>query len=584
MIKVMTRPLSPWFDTTQKALQLGSGATPLLLVGPPGSLQVECAKEIHRNSGGGPWERVICTQNSVELRTQLFGPALEPFDEFPLFDPDPPVGAIHRATEGTLFLDFVDQCHDNDADWIPKLLYRQPVTINRYSTSLDPSTRVIASITPSWMDRIEHAVPPWLMASFNDRVLVLKPLGSRPEDVWDAIEWFFWRASKSQTDEVVLSSDAKRLIASRQWPGNYEELRNVVSSLVSPATEGEVVTADTCKQILTSLNSTGMGAVDRNRWQDCCNYARELSYIGRSIDASEVYKWAGQFSTVSRDRRFDPWLPGLTIAKEIAHRYHYSSDKLRILIRDAYLSLCVELANKNYISDWSPAEADVSLPRFQAVLVNPLGPLKSSSGFLPHIARLLGAGNRQKVINTKVINTNEAADYLTRNERIRVMMFCDDYAGTGQQIMSRLIKVFAADKSLQEICECRRQEGNPVTLGVILGISFDDALQKIRTSGPDWLPIMAHAGEQLGEQDRAFSDSSRIFPEPELRAWAKDLVIDQVGQHLSSKWPGGFDNSQALVVTADNVPNNTLPAIWKSGSVQGVEWHALFERASTPSG
>ena len=577
MSKVVTKPLSPWLETAQRAFRLGGGYDPLFLIGSPGSLQIECAREIHESAGSGTFERVICTSDSVELRTQLFGHAPDPHDEYSALDPEPPVGAIHRSTGGTLFLESVDRCRPVDADWIPKLLARQQVTINRYPVALDPSTRVIASITTDWMDRIEHELPQWLKAIFDDRVLLLEPLESRPDRISVAVEWLFWRASKSRDDNALLSREAKDLLVSRQWPGNYEELGNVVNSIVSNAAAGEVITADTCERVLTIFDSIGMGAVDRNRRQQCRNYALGLTYMGRSIDAREVYQWAAQFSKVSRDRRFDPWLPSLRIAKEIAHRYYYSSDRLRKLTRNAYWSLCVELAEKNYITDWFPTSTEGSLPRLHTVLINSLGPIKSSSVYMPHIAHLLGIG-----YNQQVSSISEVANCLARNKGIRMIMFCDDFTGTGQQILSRFIEVLAADELLREVCENRRQEGTPLAFGVVLGVGFDDALQKIRTSGPDWLPIMAHAGEQLGEQDRAFSDSSRIFPEPDLRAWAKDLVIDQVGKHLVPKWPGGYDDLQSLVVTADNVPNNSLPAIYSSGSVQEVKWHALFERASTP--
>ncbi|MCY4079781.1 MAG: hypothetical protein OXF54_06030 [Caldilineaceae bacterium] len=197
---------------------------------------------------------------------------------------------------------------------------------------------------------------------------------------------------------------------------------------------------------------------------------------------------------------------------------------------------------------------------------------------LPHIAHLVGAGKKQKVLSV-----DKTADYLARNEDIRMILFCDDFAGTGKQITSHLIEVLAGDELLRKTCKRRCQNGNPVILGIVLGVGFDSALRKIRTSGPVWLPIMAHAGAQLGEQDRAFSKSSQVFPEPELRAWAENLVVDRVGKHLWRKWPGGFDDAQALVVTADNVPNNTLPAICRSGPVGDVEWQALFERVPTPS-
>ena len=578
MSKVVTRPLSPWFETIQKALQFGSGTEPILIFGPLGSYQIECAREIHSNAGSGPIERVRCTSNSAELRTQLFGPASDPLDDFSWFDPDPPVGAVQRATGGTLFLEFIDHCHHVDVQWLSNLLVRQSVTIDGSSTELDPNTRVIASITINWTDGSELAIPQWLMGSFNDRILELKPLGSRPGDVSVAIEWFLWRASADRDDVVELSSDAKELLVSRQWPGNYEELDYVIKTLVSNSTIGEVVTVDTCQRVLSSSNSLGMGAVDSIRWQKCRNYANGLTYLGHPVEARELYQWAGQFSKVSRDREFDPWEPGLRIVKEIAHRYYYSSDQLRILIRDAYLSLCDELAKSNFMTDRLQPPPDGSVPKLQAVLVNPHGPVKSSAGVLPHIAHLLGGGRRQLVMPI-----DKVAECLARNNSIQMIMFCDDFAGTGQQILTQLIEVLAADKLLEIMCASRRQEGKPVTLGIVLGISFDHALTKIRTSGPEWLPIMAHAGEQLSEHDRAFSDSSRVFPEPEFRAWAKDLVIEQVGKQLSRRWPGGYDDGQALIVTADNVPNNTIPAVCRSGSIQGVSWQALFERVSTPS-
>ena len=300
--------------------------------------------------------------------------------------------------------------------------------------------------------------------------------------------------------------------------------------------------------------------------------------MGRSVHGREVFEWVGQFAKVPSDRRTDPWDIGLRIVRDIAHRYYYSAERIRALIRDAYLSLCIELADKGYIADWSPTSDDGHLPGLQAVLVNPLGPLKSSSGLLPFMSHLLGSGRDQGV----VLSIDEVTRYLTGNSMTKLILFCDDFSGTGQQIRTRLVHRLSINEELQEICERRIREGNPVILGVVLGVAFEVALNSIRGCTPAWLPTIAHAGVQLKEYDKAFSDSSVVFPEPELRERAKSLVIDQIGKGLFPSNPGGFGNSQALVVTSDNVPNNTLPAICIPGSVQGVQWHALFERASTP--
>ena len=576
----MLQPPSPW--TTPVRRQAGkegkeSDSTPLLIIGPVGSLPLECAKEIHRTTGGGAFERVICTPDSAALNLQLFGPTVGIEAESAFFDPEPPNNAIIRATGGTLFLDCVDRCNPSNADCIRLLLARQAIRVNGLTFELDPSTRIIASITNIWMDKAECLIPQWLEVLFRGRVVYLESLGSRPNDVLEAIEWFSWQAAPDRhKPEALWSGEAKEFLLRRQWPGGYEELRDVVRSLVAVSTEG-VITPEICKHVLNRYESPGLRPVDNYRRQECYNYAHGLSYMGRTISANEIYGWIEQLAKISNDRRFDPWLTGLRIIKEISRKYYYSTDQLRTLIRNAYLALCAELADHGYMPERSSVGSDASLPDLHALLVNPLGPVKSAAAVLPHMAHLVGAGRSQEVVRVE-----DMADRLTKDERIQVILFCDDFTGTGQQILNQLIEALTRDRVLQRVCESRSRGGRPVALGIVLGVGFAEALMKIRISGPKWLPVFVHAGMELGDDDRAFSNTSSVFPEPELRAWSKELVVDQVGGGLFPRWPGGFGGLQALVITADNVPNDTLPAIWNSGLVQGVAWKALFERSSSP--
>ena len=579
MKEMATQVVSPWSVAAQQRAGIGNDSDPLLILGPVGSLPLECAKELHRTSGGGNFERVSCTPDSVVLRVQVVGPPVDIDTEFPLFEPERPNSAVYRAAGGTLFFDCIDRCNPVDGDWIRLLLARQPVSVNGNTVELDPNTRVVASITDTWMDGIERAVPQWLKAVFGRRVVTLDRLGSRSDDILEAMDWFSSQAvSEDQSVETLWSNEAKELLVHRQWPGGYEELRDVVRSVIA-ANTGELITLDSCKRVIARYELSGMRAVDNYRRQECYDYSNGLLYMGRPTRAIEIYRWAEQFTRVAGKRRFDPWVPGLKIVQEISNRYYYSSDQLRILIRNAYSSLCVELADRGYISNWSSAGSDGPLPDLQALLVNPLGPVKSSAGVLPHMAHLLGAGRQQEVVPVENVSNR-----LTEDENTQVVLFCDDFAGTGHQILTQIVRALANDKVFQGVCESRAVAGRPIALGVILGVGFADALTKIRMSGPKWLPVFVHAGERLEESDRAFSFSSSIFPDPELRAWAKALVVDEIGGSLVPRWPGGFGDTQALVVTADNSPNDTLPVIWCSGWVQGIEWKALFERASTPSG
>ena len=575
----MREPATPW----TAAVRLGTGprnsSTELLIVGPVGTLPVQCAREIHRKTGGGNFERVTCTADSVALRTQVFGVTVGDDTEYSLFGQEPPNSALYRAAGGTLFLEGLDRCNPNDAGWMRLLVTRQSVTVDGNSAELDANINAIASITYDWTDRVEHAVPQWIRALFGEQVAVLEPLQNRSVDILQAMEWFSWEvAPDAESFGALWSDEAKTLLFGRQWAGGHEELRQVVRSLVA-ATSGEMIGFNICQRILAGYESPGMKPIDNHRRQECYNFAQRLLYVGRQISANEIYQWVEQFSMVASNRRLDPWSAGLRIVRGISSKYYYSSDRVRVLIRTAYSSLCAELAEQGYLPSRFLADADALLPGLQALLVNPLGPIKSAASVLPHMAHLVGAGHLQEVVSIK-----DVASRLTEDERIQVILFCDDFAGTGQQITKQIVDALASDRQLRSVCEGRTRAGRPVAIGVVLGIGFADALRRIQMSGPRWLPVFAHAGERLDESDMAFSSCSTIFPEPELRSWAKALVVDQVGACLSPSWPGGFGDLQSLVVTADNAPNDTLPAIWRSGSVQGMPWKALFERASSPSG
>ena len=581
MVEAMLDSAAPWEKAADECFRMGSGSAPLLVVGPPSRLVVDCVKEIHDRAGGGPFEWVICSPDSTALEMLVFG-NVDSFAGVHLHEWEHPNSAVQRSAGGTLFLDCIDRCNPSDAEWIQILLARQPLTIRGYTTELDSTTRVIVAIRETWitealMERRQYPIPQWLVGLLERRVVVLQPLQGRAKDISGAIDWLFKSAANAQGSGGILSREAKDLLLSRQWPGDYDQLRDTIGMVVTAAL-GRTITVGICERVLESYQNPGMGSLDNYRRQECYDYCHGLSYMGRPVASSDIYQWVEQFARLAPDEQFDPWQVGLRMMKAIHDRYFYSSDRIRILLRNAYSSFCDELGKSEYNDYETGGNAESGFPRLGAMLVNPLGPLKSSSGVLPYIAHLVAADSK----HPSVIPIEEIAEYLHANESMRVVLFCDDFAGTGQQIVAHLIERMVADEALKSVCERRQEEGRPLTLGVALAVSFDSALTRIRKAGPSWLPILAHAGEVLGEQDRVFSDCSSVFPEAELRTWAKALVIDEVGGCLLPKWPGGFGNVQALVVTADNCPNDTLPAICMTGMVQAMTWKPLFKRASSP--
>ena len=68
----------------------------------------------------------------------------------------------------------------------------------------------------------------------------------------------------------------------------------------------------------------------------------------------------------------------------------------------------------------------------------------------------------------RVVDVENVAHFLTENEAIRVILFCDDFAGTGQQILTELVGTLAGNEVLRELCENRSHEGKPIILSVVL--------------------------------------------------------------------------------------------------------------------
>ena len=76
-----------------------------------------------------------------------------------------------------------------------------------------------------------------------------------------------------------------------------------------------------------------------------------------------------------------------------------------------------------------------------------------------------------------------------------------------------------------------------------------------------------------------YSPENNIFETPEERLKAFDIA-HRIGSVLYRNNPLGWEDSQALVVFPENVPNNTLPLFYAEGvEYNGHPWRALFPRA-----
>jgi hypothetical protein len=188
------------------------------------------------------------------------------------------------------------------------------------------------------------------------------------------------------------------------------------------------------------------------------------------------------------------------------------------------------------------------------------GPAKSGAS----CAKLYVDENEIYVDN--IVERGRLADVLEKRDDIRALVLLDDFLGSGHQATEFL-------EGLNADCgETLERRG---ILSFFIGVcGFRDAASRLEKAAETMgLPINIHLCDLLVENDRCFSDQSRIFPEEVDRHRARQ-VAKEAGVKLEKSAPLGYADSQATIVFWDACPNNTLPILWSAKQ----NWLPLFPR------
>ena len=150
-----------------------------------------------------------------------------------------------------------------------------------------------------------------------------------------------------------------------------------------------------------------------------------------------------------------------------------------------------------------------------------------------------------------------------------ILIIADDFSGSGQT----LVKLFDGPKAPAS-CLLDTLPRARLFIGVIAGYrkAFQSVITRTAKYG-DRVKIVPYT--VFDEEDKCFTDCSRIFPDSGEREDFKRFCIDVALRHfrgLRGQHRIGYGGVGSLVVFADTVPNNTLPIVWydKSG------WRPLF--------
>ena len=269
----------------------------------------------------------------------------------------------------------------------------------------------------------------------------------------------------------------------------------------------------------------------------------KLDEAGRRIELQAVREWLSRFGKTRDQRLMFSLLQGMNI---------YGRNLTRTKMREAYGIVMREMPSSESVGGY---------PSHGGILVTCLdeSPAKGGVG----MCRLFADENGLHSGSFVYVSDLEGA--ITRRRKVKRLVLIDDFAGTG----GTLIKALTAN-----LATLRRANSKGIQIIVVVVAGFVNALTEINDfiTGHE-LNAVVHFCDSLGEEYMAFSDRSRVFPNPNDRSLAKE-VAEQKGVALFREHPLGYRDSQALVAFDGHCPNNSLPILWSTSN----GWPALFPR------
>ncbi|MGE5416705.1 MAG: AAA family ATPase [Acidobacteriota bacterium] len=270
------------------------------------------------------------------------------------------------------------------------------------------------------------------------------------------------------------------------------------------------------------------------------NVSHRWVYRGNHISADEVRLWLKQFGD-NRNQR--------VMFKILSQLKFFDADSIRNHMHQAH-----GIVKRGYIQEIKEGKR-----KKEEVLVSYLdGPAKSGA----QCAKIYADEN--KIYSKNVVEKAKLYDALQSNDKIKALVFIDDFLGTGRTAIEHFTSL------AEELGELLVQR--PIYFIALCG--FEDAknslIEAIENLGLD---VNVHVLNILDNSYKCFSDDSRIYPDVTERQKAKQMAKTK-GEMLEKNNPLGFGDCEAAIVFEYNCPNNSLPILWKAQK----GWAPLFLR------
>lgn len=270
------------------------------------------------------------------------------------------------------------------------------------------------------------------------------------------------------------------------------------------------------------------------------------TYQGQEITTDKVLVWLNQFEDIYSQRLMFKILQNLKF---------YNETLLRERMETLFIEVLKQLRKKNI-----DRIIEIGKVKRSDIIVSYMdkGPSKSGSEYAKKFVEV------NNIYFENAVEPNRLVEKI--NDSTKVLVFVDDFIGTGQTLIENIEPILAELKSQNVLA------GLVIVIGYITGFqnSSTSAESKLYKKGFD---ITVKILDPLNNSDKVFNEDSHIFNNPNEKLEAKNICSD-IGIKLEKNHPLGYGDCQAAIVFPNTCPNNSLPIFWKSGK----DWTPLFER------
>ncbi|MEV9526548.1 MULTISPECIES: phosphoribosyltransferase-like protein [Aliarcobacter] len=255
---------------------------------------------------------------------------------------------------------------------------------------------------------------------------------------------------------------------------------------------------------------------------------KDIVYNGKNITTDDIRNWLEQFGDNLNQRLIFEILKNITY-----YRISNIKDKMKNIYNEIKKIKLIPTKSK----------------KATHILVSYLDQIGKSG---PEYAKYFIDEN--SIHSYNIVEKNKILDKLNSTDEIKILVFIDDFIGTGNTIVENI-------KELKHNYPEIFKKDIDIYIGIITGFleakeNIEKELEALKISN-----IKIILMEPLTERDKCFSEASKIFTNPDKRREAKDLC-ESIGNQLLSSNPLGYGNCQATVIFPETCPNNCLPILW----------------------